>query len=928
MQNHLSTKLLILFFAVMVSLPVLSKDYNHSIEGHIVDNFNNNGVDSVLVTLMTNDSTVLGTCMTEGEEDNGYYKFEITKIGKYIIKAERIGYEDAYTNCELKSHREFALLPKPIRMTKIRQLKEVTVIATKIKMVMRGDTIVYNADAFNLAEGSMLDALIAKLPGSKMTKDGQIFVNGKRIQSLLVDGNEFFSGNPQLALENLPAYTVKKIKVFSKSGAASNIMGRDMNDKTYVMDVRLKKEYSQSYMGNMEGGIGANGRYSLKAMGTKFSDREKFDIIVDINNINLNQRAALEGDNSPQSIPNGRIAKKEFGLQWYRNFMGSPTNYFSTSNTYRHIGSDVESISNTRTFLPTGDSYKHSESFATSSSDHIISNNQFMIQDNALDGRLYTLNFLDFSYDRDKGFGSCESTTSDSASVLNDVLSSNSVESKDYTLSFKSEGGLKVVADMIRVNFGVSYDHNTQKTFSLDDVQYFSGTSARDYRNYYRDQMQQHFTINGGASYDYCLRFASVKLGYDYKYTFNKSDNLLYRLDKLSGYDSTRFDVLPSVVDELAQVMDDDNSYNFHEYRNVHTINLNGTNIHVNALGADIKFNLPVRFINANLYYERIGRHDVSRNKIFFEPSLSINHENNHWSWNYSANINSDFPDLTNMVDYRDDSDPLNIRLGNSTLRDIHRYHADGFLQYKGSQQRMFNISAGYNQTDNGVAFGLTFDKSTGISTIKPQSVNGNWGANIGFGYTQTIDKARLWTIDNQISANYNHSVDLATVDGYTESQRSIVHNYLLGDNLKLNFRPNDNYEFYFHAGGNYYIIRSDRDGFENIKASDYNIGMNAQVALPWKFSLTTDMTMYARRGYQSTEMNTTDWVWNAQLTRSFLKGKLVSKICGFDLLHQLSNTQYAVNAQGRTETWQNSLPRYVMLSLAWRFNVNPKQSN
>ena len=85
-------------------------------------------------------------------------------------------------------------------------------------------------------------------------------------------------------------------------------------------------------------------------------------------------------------------------------------------------------------------------------------------------------------------------------------------------------------------------------------------------------------------------------------------------------------------------------------------------------------------------------------------------------------------------------------------------------------------------------------------------------------------------------------------------------------------------------------------------------------------------MTMFARRGYQQNEMNTTDWVWNVQLTRSFFKGKLLAKLYAFDILHELSTTSYEVNAQGRTETWHNSIPRYVMLSLSWRFNMNPKK--
>lgn len=84
---------------------------------------------------------------------------------------------------------------------------------------------------------------------------------------------------------------------------------------------------------------------------------------------------------------------------------------------------------------------------------------------------------------------------------------------------------------------------------------------------------------------------------------------------------------------------------------------------------------------------------------------------------------------------------------------------------------------------------------------------------------------------------------------------------------------------------------------------------------------------MFARCGYQQNEMNSTHWIWNAQLTRSFVKGRLLCKLQGFDILHQLSNTQYVMNAQGRTETFHNSIPRYVMFSVSWRFNVNPKKT-
>ncbi len=73
--------------------------------------------------------------------------------------------------------------------------------------------------------------------------------------------------------------------------------------------------------------------------------------------------------------------------------------------------------------------------------------------------------------------------------------------------------------------------------------------------------------------------------------------------------------------------------------------------------------------------------------------------------------------------------------------------------------------------------------------------------------------------------------------------------------------------------------------------------------------------------------MNTNDLVWNASLTRSFCKGKFTLKAEAFDLLHQLSSTQYAVNAQARTETWRNTIPSYCMMHVSYKFTKKPKNN-
>jgi hypothetical protein len=338
---------------------------------------------------------------------------------------------------------------------------------------------------------------------------------------------------------------------------------------------------------------------------------------------------------------------------------------------------------------------------------------------------------------------------------------------------------------------------------------------------------------------------------------------------------------------------------------------------------------LPLRVTDHHIDYQRQGEWKFNRKPAFFNPSFQVNRQKadstGNTFWMLQAGMTSDVAPLEEMVDYRDDSDPLNIRMGNPNLKNIHRYRAEFHYNHTAAGKHL-NLDLGFHQTDNAIAYALTFDEETGVSFYRPVSVNGNWNTDASLGYTRSLDKKGKLSVENQLSGSYNHNVDMATTEDSKESMRSIVHNWQLKDNLKLDYRPNDNYEFTLHGGGTYYYIHGRREGFDDIHAGDYNIGANATVSLPWHFQLVTDLTMFARRGYQQDEMNSTDWVWNAQLSRSFCKGKLLAKLQGFDILHELSTTSYAVDVQGRTETWHNSIPRYVMLSLSWRFNFTPKK--
>ena len=191
--------------------------------------------------------------ISDGKEfiyETGQFSFSVPSApAKYIFRVMHKGFNTAYIDYTIEhvGKREYSKELPPFYLApeiSTKMLQELAVTASKVKFYHKGDTIIYNADAFILAEGSMLDALLQQLPGVEMKPDGRIYHNGKFVNDLLLNGKEFFSKDRRLMLENLPAYTVKDIAVYDKQTEENEWLGiKDESTERYVIDVRLKKEY-------------------------------------------------------------------------------------------------------------------------------------------------------------------------------------------------------------------------------------------------------------------------------------------------------------------------------------------------------------------------------------------------------------------------------------------------------------------------------------------------------------------------------------------------------------------------------------------------------------------------------------------------------------------------------------------------------------
>lgn len=211
-------------------------------------------------------------------------------------------------------------------------------------------------------------------------------------------------------------------------------------------------------------------------------------------------------------------------------------------------------------------------------------------------------------------------------------------------------------------------------------------------------------------------------------------------------------------------------------------------------------------------------------------------------------------------------------------------------------------------------------DPATGVRTFSTHNVQGNWSANAGYNYFTAFGQYRNLDISSNTRGTFVRNVDL--VGGMRRRRVSTV---TVGEEVKFNWKLGSHRLSAF-ADANWHRYLGKDEGFAEFSAWNMKYGVSGVLNLPYNWGLSTDMVMYTRRGYADPNLNTTDVVWNARVSKSLLKGSVVLALDAYDLLHQISTVSYMVNAQARTETVVNSIPSYLLFHIYYRFNKQPKK--
>jgi hypothetical protein len=883
------------------------------LRGTVADAFTEVGIPDVKVKLLRADSTLVDSTgvmlfTVSSVYETAFYAFSVPASPcRYIICAEHPNYRKAYLPFTVKKvGRNTALEVPVLLMQRKKRRNEVTmdavvVTATKIKVFCKGDTLIFNADAFNVPSGSMLDGLIRQLPGAELKPNGEIFVNGEKVESLTLNGKDFFNGNNKIMLENLPYYMVQNIKVYKKETERARLLGLKNEKKVFTMDVILKRQYRQGYIANAETGGGTKDAYLGRLFGLRFTDHSRLTLIGNLNNLNTEYQPWGDGswDDSRDFARNGRTTRKSIdaGLKTdtkrWENNVEVNTGWTKTCNrqwdyTETPVPQDTTLRSNTH-------ERRESHSYRA----NIVNNFQlkmpFMLQSST------TANYGENSGHAERQY----------ESRVNSQTYRGHDSGHDITLGQTLQTSHKLAwGDVLDLSLNANYTKASSHRRQDRTTRYLLTDSAS----------MSRYTINAPSSTYSYVAGAAYSIINPKGGTFKV---MLHYAQNWRNEDETFFD------EDFGQV-DEANSHHLVQMQRTGYGALQYvSNTYRDDGSTTFSLTLPLSRDNRRTHYRQSTLDTcLWQKKLRFEPQLQWDYEKKGRDFSFSTAFQESMAEASDLVALPNTAERLRVYVGNKHLKDMSDWNATltFFDNSRIGESRQIMSRVTWHQHFNQIVQSYSYDTRSGVLTFKPDNINGNWDGNASLRYANKIKRWKGVYYSSETSVAASHTTDLSGLSGSAASARRSIDSREAEENADLAYESKGN-RIDLSGGVNWNKISSNSSNFEQVNALRYSFGIAANIKLPWKVSLSSNFTMERRQGYTNRSLNRNNCLWNATLARPFLRSnKLLVRLTAIDILNDYSAVSHTVSATGRTETWQNSLPSYLLLRVSYRFDLNPKK--
>ena len=934
-----------------------------NVSGTILEEGTEEPVISATVRILSLPDSSMVTGVATGID--GTYNIKDVKKGKYALKITYIGYKDHILPLDLtgKKSRNFSM--GYIHITPdAKMLKEAEVVANAAQVQVSGDSLVYNASAYRTAEGSALEDLVKKLPGAQVDDDGNITINGKTVSKILVDGKEFFLNDTKVAMKNIPTDMIEKLKTYDRKSDYSRVTGIDDGEEETVLDLSVKKGMNQGWFGNIDLAAGTKERYSERAIINRFTDNKNFTLLGGANNTG-DRGFGGGGGRGWGRGGNGLRNSKNVGF----NFATTNDKLETGGNVrYRYNGSDVWNESSVQSFVTSKGAFNNSESQSFSASHNWNA-------DFRLEWKPDTMTNIIFrpsgGLSRNKGYSRNESASfSENPNDYTDDPLRDGIDK--YTADENGGDNVDKLLDII-INTNVSRQqtysetrriagelqlnrrlNNDGRNITLRMTGNASGSDSKQlsaaqirYRNTDSETINNRYYTTPGRNSAYSVQLTYsepiatktyLQFSYKFDYSYNKSDRQAFTMDAATYTDLAAalnnyrynidgaIDYLLSHGHFLNGADDDPEADKLSQYSVYKNFN-HTASVSFRKVTDAYNFSVGMDFLpqHSVLDYKYMGTEypTITRNVFNFSPNLYFKYDfdkQTNVRVNYRGRTSQ--PSMTNLLDITDDSNPLNITKGNPGLKPSFNHGVNlNFNTYKVEHQRGLFSWAGFNTTRNSISNRVSYNEETGVRTTRPENINGNWSTWFGGGTNMSLDNNNYFTFNDFTSFNYNHNVSYLDPMQY-EEEKSRTNTLGVNERVGFGFRK-EWFEVSVNGSVNYNHSRNSVITTGNLDTWTFSYGTELNLNFDNGVSVSTDISESSRRGFSSASMNTNELLWNAQVSKSFLKGNaLTVSLQWNDILQNRSNISRAVDAYQSSDSRYNAIYSYGMIHAIYKLNI------
>lgn len=872
-----------------------------------------------ILVLEAGDSTLVKGVMSDAG-GNFRLSFHAKKESPYLLKVSYIGMKPefrALNTGKTKIHVGNIVLTEGL------ELSEVVVTAPIKEVELVGDTTVINADAYRIPEGSNLEELVKKIPGLEYDRQNKTLVyNGLPSAEINVNGEAFFAGNHALALENLPADLVSRIKVYDKRSEMEKFMGIKTGEENYVLDLQTKKEFNGTLMTSVAAGKGNNKKKEAELISNFFkTGGENLSVIAKSGNRNM---TSANKDNRQDNVAVNFL--KKFGKKIHLNGNVMYSNaingnegtsyyeqYLKTGNRYRYATSDRH---NTNRMASTMLSMKWNIDKMTLL--NLSGSFSAMKGTNGSDSRQATYN-ENPELDITAPFNGEENGQTENDIRVNGIrMNSRSTSAnRQYFLNADLTRRLNEKGSSLGLTMQYSEGRGKNEAFSVSSTTYYQlqdewGNDSVLYRNQYYDSPNRNRKFSLGLILTQPLhKSLRAQLSYKFRRENQNNDRNTYDLSRF--FDGTDDEPLYTLPEGYEAAYTDSLSNRSRSHTTAHEVAL-----HLNYTDRTWEINAGLSVVpERQSLDQKTGRMqaDTLRTSVNYYPAVTVLWHKKKTRVQLSYEGDTKQPGLTELLTLTDNSDPLNITRGNPSLRPS--YNQRVRLEARDTKIGL-NGDMTWANTVNSVTRAVTYNTQTGGIESYPVNVNGNWNARATVRYQKRIK--RRFSVTARTGASFSQNVSLINEGQQEMPERSTTHNTTLNANLRFGYQPqwggfDLTGDWRFRHSTN--LLRETGD-----YTRDYRLGVNAYADLPGGIQLRSDVDYSFRNGTNITPGEDDQVVWNASLSWRFLKQKKAElSFYWADILSQKKNFTRSVSSSGLSERHTQQIGSWFMLSFKYRFN-------